>query len=162
MTQTQPGTLSHRVVEWLKTQPRGKTFSTAEICDVLGIDTSGFTTSMATAARMGLVARTAMPYNRRLVLWSLGNGVPVDDEGEAPPRTAWVKPRDFDTVQPPKTEQPIAPKAAPKPEAQLAPPKFRAALWTDGWLQITLGEGVVVLKPGQVEELRRLLGGRAA
>lgn len=86
----QPGTIPARVIEILSAHP-GRQFSTAELGELLGNAVPSLTTIMAAAIEHGAVVRSQHPEDLRLVMWSLGSGVPVprqrdseDDEPEAP------------------------------------------------------------------------------
>lgn len=162
--QTQPGTLPHRAVEFLKSQPQGAEFTTVEVCQALGIDPAPFTWTMEPAVRAGVVRRRFRPDNRRILYWSLGDGTPPAEDDQ--PRTNWVKPQVPEAVKlPPLTP---VPRKARKPKAKAVgtlvgkPVTFRAGVWTDGKLQLESGDNVMLLTADEVDVLRRLLNGGAA
>lgn len=76
----QPGTVPHRAIAYLEKQPAGTEFSTAALCEELGVDTDGFSTSMGLARKAGLVRARK---EGRLLFWSLGEGQP--EENDPPP-----------------------------------------------------------------------------
>lgn len=143
---TQPGTIPHRVLQYLQSKPEGFEISSAELAEELGIDPVGIVQCLASPRKHGTLAVRTPPENRRVLLWSVGDGVPEeqahDFEPDTPLRAApeWTRP----------------PKPA-KPRTQ----EFRAAYWTDGSL-IMVGvqvddEGTLVLPPAQTLKLRQLL-----
>lgn len=169
--QTQPGTLPHRVVQHLNSLPPGTVMTTVELCEALDAEPAGFSTSMANCVRMGVLKRYITPSNRRLLAWSLGDGVPPPEDAEpelapiAPPRRQLANVVNTLVVQPPKTDKPIAPRhyrgrPAKTDAGTAAATDFRAALWTDGTLQIWRGEDLVLLTAREAAQLRQLLGAR--
>lgn len=167
--QTQPGTLAHRVVEYLKAQPPGTELSTAAIAEAIDCDSSGFTASMATVVRDGIVRRRFTPHNRRVLLWSLGDGTPLDEyaaDRVAGPEAIASVPVLAD-VKALQTDQPIEPKPAKAKPVDIDAGRrvkpfdeFLAALWTDGKLQIQHSGNVMLLTESEVDKLRQLLGVR--
>lgn len=139
----QPGTLPARVITHLQSLAPGAQLSTAELCDELDRDTNGFTTSMETALRAGLL-KTSKRDGSRVLYWSLGDGVerpePAEDDAEEPepPRpvltSAWkLPPRSvFDLASAssqeakPEVEEQAQPAPVPRPANALgwtpAPP----------------------------------------
>lgn len=158
---TQPGTLAHRVVEWLETQPPGAKFSTAEICEAIDADPSGFVPCVLTAVREGVLRRHRRPENMRVSDWSLGNGVPLEGEGSPDPVPAAPPPAPVEPMRQPKRLKVAsvcrAPIPAPDPVPAPPPPEFRAALWTDGTLQLESGGVVMMLTAKEADVLRHWL-----
>ena len=180
---TTPGTIPHRAIEFLKSQPPGAEFTTVEVGAALGIDPENFTWTMATAVRAGAVRRRFRPDNRRILYWSLGDGTPLDDEQleamsrsatkpakpakEEPPRTTWVKPAEAAAPAPvvlpavsatPKIRKPRAKPVDTDAAHAEKPTAFRACLWTDGKLQLENDGNLMLLTAREVAQLRRLLG----
>jgi hypothetical protein len=174
--QTQPGTLPHKVVEYLRAHP-GEEFATAVLCDEFQTDATSFAKSMENPKKHGLVKSRRKPQHGLSFWWSLG-------DGQAAPL-----PHDYEPDEPmPRRQAPITPRPGPlfptaagaefdpsywvprftpgevKPAAQVQP-SFRAALWTDDSL-IVIGaevrpDGSVVLAPAQTAQIRRLVGAPA-
>lgn len=214
--QTQPGTVPHRVVEFLRTQ-KGKEFSTAELCDLLGIENSSFAGFMSTARGHGAVKAQRIPNRGVGMFWSVGDDVPAplpeDHEDDKPlsapppvpkkkaalfPEPApevptigqWLQtdgaescpaqaatpapgptaaptpaptaaPAPIPTPAPPPAPEPsAAPVATPKPTRAPAAPAFKAALWTDGELEILVAGAKVKLTADQTRQLCQLLHGQ--
>lgn len=126
MTYTpQPGTIPHRVIEFLKSQPHGLEFSTAALAEAIGHEGSGLHACLATPLEHGAVKadKRVPPLGGKATLfWSLGDGTP-------PP-----KPEDYEPDQPlhkrtnaatPKTGKPAAETVIKRkaPTAKAAPAK---------------------------------------
>lgn len=141
----QPGTIPHKVVEHLRTLPAGTKVASRPILDAIGQPGKlALPTFMGAAIRAGLVKAEKSP-DTGLLLWSLGDGVPlaVEKEDDAPP----------------------APKATPKPKEMLAPVVQRvkdsaaappADPW-DGWVEwdgLRYGEMGPIFEPGTRIEVR--------
>lgn len=131
--ETTPGTLPHRALEYLKSRPPGTELSTAVFADIMGADIAGFSTTMANCLRAGLMKATTKPGNRRLLYWSLGDGVPpsaqAGEEDESPPQQTIVpaSPGKWDASLPASTPIP------PAPTGSLHKPKpLRVAEFSDG------------------------------
>ena len=147
---TQPGTIPHKAVQFLKTQGEGCEFTTAQLCEAIGCDTENFAYMMRRAIQAGLIAPRTKPGRGKLLFWRLGDGKPLpkaeDHEEDAPlPRKPEPKvaPR-FPSVFPPKAAQ-----------------EFRAALWTDGSLILcgvaVRADGSVVLPADQMAQVKNLI-----
>jgi hypothetical protein len=97
---TQPGTLPHRVVEFLKSKPQGAQFSTGELCDELAADRASFSALMVSAKKHGILRGVKKPGVLAL-FWSLGDGtpeaLPEDYEPDEPLRTAPIAPPPVDS-----------------------------------------------------------------
>lgn len=137
---TQPGTIPHRAVEYLRTLPPGTEVSTATLADAVGHegDTNLAPFLLAAVKHGAIVPRKVKGV--RSYFWSLGDGTPqaVDPE---------------EAQDAPKV---IRTRASPDGQA------FNAALWIDGSL-IVVGaqrrpDGAVVLTPEQTRQLRSLVG----
>lgn len=85
--QTQPGTIAHRAVEHLRRQPAGAELPTALLCEAIEVDSGNFKTLMGPALRHGAVRARRADTGRSLV-WSLGDGTPLDVEQDEPLRPA--------------------------------------------------------------------------
>lgn len=143
--ETQPGTLPHRVVEYLKRQPEGAEFATAVLCDamdVTGGHVHGFPTVMAPARQAGLVKVRTKPGHGRTFYWSLGDGTPLQQEVKADPEGA-------------------APEEEGDAPAGEAMQEFQAAAWADGDVDlyglIELDDGGFRMTPTMVAKLKRLI-----
>lgn len=83
--QTQPGTIPHRVVNWLRTQPAGAEFAGIVIAEELGIDPKYIVPCLTTPKKHGVIAGRKVDG---VWLWSLGDGtpepLPEDHEPEEP------------------------------------------------------------------------------
>lgn len=142
----QPGTLSFRAVEHLKSLGADVEPSTAELADALDTSINGLPTSLEYALKHGvLIARK----DGRVLRWSLGRaGAPLpasDDEDDDPPRQIvvpadanplgdmrWMLPFSAQTsvngVKPARAKSVETAKTEPQP--------MRIALWSDGTLEI--------------------------
>ena len=89
----QPGTLPHRVVNWLKLQPIGGEFSSTQIAEEIGASLEGFASTLQTAKSHGVLR---MRKELRVCYWSLGDGtpepLPFDLERDEPLHVAPVAP----------------------------------------------------------------------
>lgn len=147
---TQPGTIPHRVLGYLRENPETE-FSTATLCEELDLDPSTFAATMKWAKVHGAVSARRIPGRGPTMFWKLGDGKP-----EAPdPHIAA-----FDRlIDDPRGAKAAAKAALPTPAP--APEPFRAALWTDGSL-ILVGaavrpDGAVILPKEQVMRLKSLI-----
>lgn len=149
---TQPGTIPHRVLTYLKSQPEGAEFTSVQICEAIGCDADNFAYLMRRAIKGGALKMRMKPGFAKLLFWSLGDGKPLpepeDHEDDAPlPRKPAPAPR----------PGPLFPSVFPPKESQ----EFRAALWTDGSL-ILCGvdvrpDGSVVLPAAQTAQVKNLI-----
>lgn len=85
----QPGTLAHRIVEHLRAQPPGTTMTSVQLAEALDVDDSTYIiASLVAAVKHGVVHKDWQADNKRLLLWSLGDGAPQpkpeDDEPDEP------------------------------------------------------------------------------
>lgn len=86
----QPGTITARAVAHLKKQPPGTVLTSAQLAEALHLDDSKtIYPSMVTAVRHGIVHQDYKADDRRILLWSLGNGKSIDliedDEDDSGP-----------------------------------------------------------------------------
>lgn len=91
MTYTpQPGTIPHRVIEFLKQHPHGAEFSGAEIADAIGHDGAALTVYLSNPVDRGAlkVDKRVPPHGGHKVnYYSLGDGIPLpkaDDDVDEP------------------------------------------------------------------------------
>lgn len=89
----QPGTLAHRIVEHLRAQPPGTTMTSVQLAEALDVDDSTYIiASLVAAVKHGVVHKDWQADNKRLLLWSLGDGTPQpkpdDHEPDEPLNTA--------------------------------------------------------------------------
>jgi hypothetical protein len=70
----QPGTVPHRVINWLKLQPVGANFTTAVISEELGIEKSHVGPCLNAPVKHGAIT---VRKEKGLSFYGLGNGVPV-------------------------------------------------------------------------------------
>ena len=130
---TQPGTLQHRVMAYLRAHAPGAEFSTVQLCDALDADPTGFATAMLHARRAGMLKYRPAPQQGRVLMWSLGDGTP-----EKSPAA------DYDAqVDNGKNTLPVK-------------QEFRCAMWQGGIIMT----GVRMVEPGAVylpqEQARKL------
>lgn len=79
---TQPGTVPHRALEFLKSKPPGFSIATAPFAEAIDVDVGSLSASLATPRKHGLIASERSTKGMFLV-WSLGNGesaLPQDSE----------------------------------------------------------------------------------
>lgn len=107
----QPGTIPHRVIEFLKQQPRGVEFSSAHLAEAIGHDGASIAIYLAAALEHGVLKgekRVPPLGGQKTYFWSLGDGTPLP------------KPDDYVPDEPLKPRNASMP-AAPAP-APAAPP----------------------------------------
>ena len=121
----QPGTLPHRVVNWLKLQPIGGEFSSTQIAEEIGASLEGFASTLQTAKSHGVLR---MRKELRVCYWSLGDGtpepLPFDLDRDEPLHTKPVVAPAKDPILPAfKLRTPKADRPAPKllPSGPLIP-----------------------------------------
>lgn len=93
--ESQPGTIPHRVLAYMRSKPEIKRHRTAEMCEALDIDPAIFAASMAQARKGGAVtAQEPEPGEGRGFWWILGDGkghAPEHDEDAPMQRRVSVK-----------------------------------------------------------------------
>lgn len=185
-----PGTVAFRVLAHLETLPAGAEVMTSALAEAINAEASQIQPCLELALKAGQVFRRQKDdHIRSPWWWSLTDhsGIPkvrskpafvqpqtpAPEPEPKPPRTveeAWQRqgkplPSGGITVAPivgpmvefkgkPPSTNPSFPMAREHPE------EFRAALWSNGFLQIERFEGdLVILTREHVEQLRALLGG---
>jgi len=153
---TQPGTIPHRAVAYLRTLPPGTQKSTAELAHAIDADPETIVFTMRPARDAGMVNAEYVPGDKRRLYWSLGNGLQQPTPAEQPDK------------QPAPTREAAKPKAKKEPKA--APPEsseldanpptavktkrtrtprlrrnFRVGWFTDGTAHIEIGQHKFVL-----------------
>lgn len=160
-----PGTVAYRVLAHLETLPAGAEVMTSALAEAINAEASQIQPCLELALKAGQVHRRQKDdHVRSPWWWSL-------TDYSAIPKLR-LKP----AVSLPEAPAPVAPIVGPMVEVKGKPPnanptfpmarehpeEFRAALWSNGFLQIERFEGdLVILTKDQVEQLRALLGGRA-
>lgn len=142
--ETQPGTVPHRVVMWLRAQAKATMdpdaeYSSFEICEALGLDPLiGFASSMRAVRDHGLVHTRPVMTDVKRLMWSLGDGTP--------------DPGTYKRKSPKAVKHRAPPVTIPAP-----PPSFRA-LALEGCFFVTgmeIRDGVAIFTPEQILTLRR-------
>jgi hypothetical protein len=120
----QPGTIAARAIAHLRSLPPGTVLSSAQLAEALDLDDSkSIHPSLSTALKHGAVHQDAKADNKRILLWSLGDGKPrvaaaatEDPEDLAPlnpvppiPKGAVIWPG---LAEPPEDTRPAAVKSA--------------------------------------------------
>jgi len=146
----QPGTFPARVVEYLRSLPAGAERSSAELAEALGQENVMVAPMLAHGRAVGAVRARK---EGRLLYWSLGDGTPpaapLDNVPDEPLHPAPAIPKKAAVVFP-----------APIPSAAArAPTGFRAALWTNGTLEIHRDGDLILLTANEAEQLRDLMRG---
>ena len=172
--QTTPGTLPHRAIEYLKSREPGTELSTPVFADILGADIAGFSTSLANCLRAGLLKATTKPGNRRMLFWSLSDGVPVaaadtDDEADDQPPDQRVVPAAAAAVEmawpKPSYDQVRLLKGSAESKAEVVPEEPVAFLVTersDGTMTIQQSGVVLELDKQEAAVLCAFVGRRVA
>ena len=99
----QPGTIPHRVIEFLKQQPPGMEFSTYALADAIGHAGASLSMYLSTALEHGaLKSEKRVPPlgGQKTSFWSLGDGTPLP------------KPVDYEPDEPLPQRNPSKPAAA--------------------------------------------------
>ena len=146
--QTKIGTIPHKAVQYLKTQPDGADFTTAQLCEAIDCDVDNFAALLRRAIQAGLVTVRCKPGRGKLLFWSLGDGKPLpkaaDHEEDAPlARKPVAAPR----------HGPMFPSAPPLPQ-------FRATLWHGSLILVgaeVRADGTVVLPAEQTAQVKSLI-----
>lgn len=183
MYETQPGTIAHRVVQFLRSQPEGAEMASVEIADALDVDQKAIVASLKTAIYHGVLRKRKVPGEMAHRL-SLGDGralpLPEDHERDEPLNPSASAPRPgalFPGVvgvagseppepepEPAHTEKPLSLEgyvAAIDPDEQPAVGMpFNACRYVDGSL-IVVGvavreDGAIVFTPKQARDLWKL------
>lgn len=156
-----PGTIPYRAVAWLKALPKGAEIPAVVLCEEIGCDTGGFSSTMSTAVKNGLVRRRVNPDNHRQLLWSLGDGTPEplpdDYEEDKPLRIASDVTKALWSVAAP--EKDLTPKRRSHTQVQMPdldsiqiedgiPLPSRSGVAKTNWQAL-----LVKLKPGQSAQL---------
>jgi hypothetical protein len=150
--QPQPGTVPFRALAWLRENSDGKPVSTAVICDALGVDSNGFSTSMKPAVKAGLVKGEQLRGFGHAYFWTL-EAEPEqhaeDDEADdhAPASAADIVPRPGPLFPGVDTTGAVLPNG----------PGFRALLW-EGQLLATgmeIRDGVAIFTPEHIDIIKR-------
>ena len=176
-----PGTVAFRVLAHLETLPAGAEVMTSALAEAINAEASQIQPCLELALKAGQVHRRQKDdHVRSPWWWSLTDhsGIP-----KVRARPAFVQPHATAAASaptPPRVVQipTAAPLVAPvigttlqpgfkppkvnptSPMARSHPEEFRAALWSNGFLQIERFEGdLVILTREHVEQLRALLGG---
>jgi hypothetical protein len=132
----QPGTVPHRIINWLKLQPIGAEYSSAVLAEELGIEQSHVGPCLQAPMRHGAITARK---DGRLMMFSLGDGIPLCtgpdhelDEPLLPDKEVLVE-RELKAraVQPlikavstPLAQQPRAPKEPVKEASGIRVPVF--------------------------------------
>ena len=164
---TQPGTIPHRVIEWLKLQPAAADYSSGDLAEALDVDVSCIVPCLATPKKHGALRGRKEDGCWR---WSLGDGthepLPFDIELDEPlnPELPAVKAGHlFPGVTKLKARHV---RAAPKPATaptvaepvESIPTPFRVGYFSDGSLQLDLPQGgTMVLDPAHAFVLRKFI-----
>lgn len=77
------GSTADRIIKYLQTQPAGTTLSSAELVERAGLDSTDIVPFMQGAVRFGVIRRGTKP-GTRLVIWSLGDGKPLERPKDDP------------------------------------------------------------------------------
>ncbi len=139
----QAGTFPARVIDYLRSLPAGAERSSAELAEELDQDRNVVANLLQYPRDQGVIRARK---EGRLIYWSLGDGTPN-------------LPHDFEPDEP--LHRPERPAAPGKVEPNPASVAFRAALWSDGTLNIERNGLTVWLMPAEVDQLRGLLRGGA-
>lgn len=163
----QPGTIPAKVLAYLQAQPPGTELASRPLLEAIGAEAAGgLHNYLHCAVNAGALVCRQRPDNRRMLLWSLGDGTPlVQDEPPAPLKN------DDGAARPAATPKVVVPRrkkqrlralpadAAPRamaaqlattastaevavvPAAASVEPlrSMRMAVWSTGELQIDLG-----------------------
>ena len=166
-----PGTVAYRALAHLATLEHGAEISGPRLSEVLGIESATLRACMQPAVAAGRVfaRQKDRTHLRAPVFWSL-----VDHDANRPttpppgPQTPMTKPPPVDLRPAPAAREVLddTPLRSRKPiilrGAGMHPESFRAALWTNGVLQIERGDEVLLLTPEQTQAVRGLLVGTPA
>lgn len=144
----QAGTFPARVIDYLRSLPAGSERSSAELAEELDQDRNVVANLLQYPRGQGVLKARKVG---RLVYWSLGDGIPEPMLRDLPPHSAPEIPKR------PVGLFPGVPRGEPEPPAV----PFRAALWSDGTLNIERNGLTVWLLPDEVAQLRGLLRGGA-
>lgn len=163
-----PGTVAYRALAHLATLEHGAEISGPRLSELLGIESATLRACMQPAVAAGKVfaRQKDRTYQRAPMFWSL-----VDHDANRPttpppgPQTPINKPAPVELRPAPaardvlddtplmSSKQRLILRGATKPDC------FRAALWTNGVLQIERGDEVLPLTPEQTQAVRGLLVG---
>lgn len=169
----QPGTIPYRVIQHLRSQPKGDDFSTAQLAEALEIDITSLGGSMLTPVKHGLIARRKDP-DTGLVYWRLGNGIPLiqpDDEDKDEPLTDLRERKKTPAAElakllgqphtPRNSAKARAPAAAPAP-AQDAPAcepaALRVGVFSDGSVTLERDGTCLALDRDDLAMVRAFIG----
>ena len=152
---TTPGTIPHRVVEHLKAQPSGTSISTCELADALGVEKYGITTTLQTAVRAGVLKSQSKPGDKRLLYWSLGDGVAQPPSADPDDNDDWPPAKPLVGI-PKVASSPF--QTVPLEPSELAP--FRVGEFSDGSMVIETVSGTLKLVPEHARQLRDFVARR--
>lgn len=179
------GSLSYRLVEYLKTLPAGKWIASGPLSEAMGQPSSAVITAMMKPLAHGLVVRDRVDGR---YYWKLGNGVPpisaaelhgdsIDDDDRPKQITVPAQKPKAEPAQKPKAEP--APKPTPQPKEQTmndikaspateivrptleynaAKPAFRFCIWNDGFVTIIKNGVSIELTHEEAASMKAFLG----
>lgn len=158
----QPGTVPHRVINWMKKQPKGEQFAAAVIADELGIEKTSVGGCLAPSVKHGAIAKEVVDG---IALYSLGDGVSIAiedietdeileaDEKIAAQRRAAAK--KFEGLA--KAMNPRASSLVLKQDP-IAPKTFRCGEYSDGTFVLERsGKDRFVLEASEFDVLREFV-----
>jgi DNA-binding transcriptional MocR family regulator len=173
------GSLADRMIKHLQALPKDAEVSSAQLAEAMDSDASLVTMALKQAVDAGFVKNRTRPENKRLLWWSVGDGVPPAREPEVLPHrniAPEVKPRAGEMLPGVRGDEPV-PKHDGRPmtlaECAAAEEKPRQAGAFDCWLSGVTGElmlqgvhvdpeGDVILSGEQAAVVRRVLQGAPA
>lgn len=137
-----PGSVSHRVIEHLRTLGPGAEMPTAQLAICANFDSKQAAAFLAAALKAGALARRKEPKGRQM-LWRVGNGEPLPpgDPIETAPRASRREPR-----------APIVPKDYP-------PGYFTELMRAHSWPPGFISQGCI--DPGALKRQEAAVRGRA-
>lgn len=136
------GSTAERAITYLKGQGEGASVSSAVLADALDIDPQSLSGMLETPVKHGLLRKGRSVMDARIVVYSLGDGTPLEQPTEDAPI------------------QRIVPAINGMVEvAHRDPtPPFATALYDDGRLLIEQGDHRVILAPEHTDKLVKFLG----
>lgn len=125
-----PNTIPARAIEVLSRLDKGASMSTAELAEEIGQPSGSMHAYLAAAVKAGRLVKAIRPGTRN-VYWSLGDGTLPEPEAEDGPRVRVVS----------ATPHPLFSDGSVTIDAHTgqvkgAPAPFRAAIWSDGSMEI--------------------------
>lgn len=168
----QPGTIPHRVIEYLRRAAPGTSIATAPLADELDVSSSSILPCMGPAIRDGLVKRERVDG---IIHWSLGDGTPppaapdAEDDHEMKSKivltpAAVAKAAEANDKLAKRLEKAI--ESGPKPgdivliprQVDLAPPEPVFGAFSDGSLSIEQGGTFLRLGEKHAQALQAFMG----